>query len=107
MKIGALSLVLPLVIAGTLSTTSVAQTRRRGTTPRKPAATTAKPDPAATQPAGAQPTTPQPVTPRRPTGPVNLVVLNGQTLTTADLPPAVREQLDQVEDKIAAARKEI
>lgn len=108
--LGALS----LVLLATLSTTT-AQTRRRGNTPRKPAATTAKPNPAATQPAATQPTTPQPTTqpasqpatPRRPTAPVSLVVLNGQTLTTADLPPAVREQLDQVEDKIAAARKEI
>ncbi|HEU4765832.1 MAG TPA: thioredoxin domain-containing protein [Pyrinomonadaceae bacterium] len=99
--LGALSSVLSLILVTGLSTTSVAQTKRRGTTPRKPAAATPKPEPAATQPA-----TPQPA-PRRPAAPLNLVVLNGQTLSTNDLEPAVREQLDQVEDKIAAARKEI
>lgn len=36
-------------------------------------------------------------------GPVNLVTVNGHTFTTADLPPAVRQQLDQVDDKIAEA----
>jgi len=95
---------LSLVLLTTLSTPSVAQTRRRGTGPRKPAATTPKPQPAAAQPATPQPA---PATPRQPSAPVNVVVLNGQTLTTADLDPAAREQLDQVEDRIAAARKEI
>src|ERR1700742_3318665 len=80
-----------------------AQTRRPGTTPRKPPAATSHPTPAATQPAP----TPTPAAPRRATGPVNVVVLNGQTLSTADFDPNVRQQLDQVEDKIAAARQEI
>ena len=34
-------------------------------------------------------------------------MLNGQTLGTADFEPAVRQQLEQVEDKIAAAKREI
>jgi protein-disulfide isomerase len=91
-----------LVLLSTLSISSAAQTRRRGTTPRKP--------PAATQPTATtvQPTpTPAPVTPRQPVGPVNVVVLNGQSLSTSDFEPIVREQLDQVEDKIAVARKEM
>ena len=98
--LGALSLVLLL----TLSTTSVAQTRRRGTTTRKAPPAAAKPQP---EPV-AQPTTPPPsATPRPASGPINVVELNGQTLTTADLDPRVRQQLDQVEDKIAAAKREI
>lgn len=94
------------LLLATLSITSVAQTRRRGPVTRKPAATTPKTEPAATEPAA----TPQPVAPapvRPPAVPVNIVVLNGQTLSTADLEPAVRQQLDQVEDRIAAARREI
>lgn len=92
-----------LTLLLTLSTTSAAQTRRRGTPPRKApaAATTPKPEPAT------RPAAPPVATPRRPAGPVNIVVLNGQTLTTADLEPAVRQLLDQVEDKIAAAKREI
>lgn len=100
--VGALLLVLLL----TLSTTSVAQTRRRGTAPKKPAAATATPQPEpATQ--RATPTPPPAAVPRRPAGPVNVVTVNGQTLSTADFEPAVRQQLEQVEDKIAAAKREI
>ncbi len=98
--LGALSLILFL----TLSTICVAQTRRRGPTPRKapPAATKPQPEPMA------QPTAPPPAaTSRPPLGPVNVVELNGQTLSTADLDPAVRQQLDQVENKIDAAKREI
>ncbi|HEU4871275.1 MAG TPA: thioredoxin domain-containing protein [Pyrinomonadaceae bacterium] len=98
--LGALALILLL----TLSITSVAQTRRRGTTTRKAPPAAAKPQP---EPA-AQPTTPPPAaTPRPASGPINVVELNGQILTTADLDPRVRQQLDQVEDKIAAAKREI
>lgn len=97
--LGALS----LLLLTTLSTSSAAQTRRRGTTPRKPPAAT-QPSTATTQPT---PTQPSPAAQRKPAGPVNVVVLNGQTLSTADFEPNVREQLDQVEEKIATARKEI
>ena len=98
--LGALSLILLL----TLSTTFVAQTRRGGTTSRKAPPAVAKPQP---EPV-AQPTAPPPVaTPRSASGPINVVELNGQTLSTADLDPRVRQQLDQVDEKVAAARREI
>jgi len=98
--LGALSLIILL----TLSTASVAQTRRRGTTPRKAPATPATPQPEA----AAQPTPAASVaTPRRPVAPVNIVELNGQTFTTADFNDSVRQQLDDVENKVAAARQEI
>ena len=98
--LGAFSLILLL----TLANASLAQTRRRGTTPRKSpaAAPTPQPEP------GAQPTPAPTVAPPRPsTGPMNVVELNGQMFTTADFNPSVREQLEAVEDKVAAARQEI
>ena len=105
---------LSFIIVLALATTSVAQTtKRRGTTTRKPAAATpqpgaqpsatAKPTPATTTPRTTTPAT----TPAIPTGPVNVVTLNGQTFTTADFEPVVREQLNQVETKIAEARREL
>ena len=96
--LGALSLILLV----TVSTTSVAQTRRRGTTAKKPPTPAATPKPEPT----AQPTTPAGGA-VRPSGPVNVVILNGRTLSTADFDPNVRQQLDSVEDKIAAAKREI
>ena len=36
--------------------------------------------------------------------PISLVVVNGQTFTTADLQPALRQELESVETKIAEAR---
>jgi len=98
--LGALS----LIFFVTLSNTLVAQTPRRGRTPRKAPPAAAKPQPEPVP----QPTAPPPVaTPGPALGPVNVVELNGQILSTADLDPAVRQQLDQVEDKIAAAKREI
>lgn len=101
MKI-ALGALLLVLLTTTLS--SAAQTRRRGTTRKPPAATQPSPT-APAQPTPTQP--PAPAVPRRPVGPVNVVVLNGQTLSTADFEPGAREQLDQVEDRIATARKEM
>ena len=94
---------LALIIFLALATTSAAQTTKpRGTTSRRPTAATPQPEPATPT------STPAKTTPARtPAGPVNVVVLNGQTLTTADFEPNVRQQLDQVEAKIAEARTEI
>lgn len=100
--LGALSLICLL----TLSTTSLAQTRRRGTTPRKPPAPTSSPAAAAT-PQPEPPATPVSAVARTPQPPVNVVVLNGQTYSTADFDPNVRQQLDTVPDRIAAAKREI
>ncbi len=44
---------------------------------------------------------------QRPSGPISLVTVNGQTFTTADLEPALRQELERLEDKIAAARKSV
>lgn len=76
-------------------------TKRRGVT-RKPTVATSKPQPVA-QP---QPTTnTQHVRP--PAAPVAVVVVNGQTFTTADLDPAVRQEVERLDDKIAEARKSV
>ena len=92
-----------LIILLALATASVAQsTKRRGTVRGRPVATTPQPEPAAQPPAPARPTPTRP-----PAGPLNVVVLNGQTLTTADFEPNVRQELEQVEAKIAEARHAI
>jgi len=78
-----------------------AQTTKRRGAVRKPTVTT--------------PTTPQPVaqpTPaskpaRPPAAPAPLVSVNGQTFTTADLEPALRQELESVDDKIADARRSL
>src|SRR5215213_2339835 len=36
-----------------------------------------------------------------------VVIVNGQTLTTADLDPALRQELDRLEEKIAEARRNV
>lgn len=92
-KIVALSLI------ACLWSPALAQTaRRRATTARKPPVTTAQPQPVAQPPATTQPA---------PAGPISLVTVNGQTFTTADLEPALRQDLEQLENKIAAARKSV
>lgn len=92
----------PLLLVVCLSLTAPAQTAKRRGAARKPTVATPRPQPAA-QP---QPTPKvQPVRP--PAAPVPLVVVNGQTFTTADLDPAVRQEVESVDDKIAAARKNV
>jgi len=73
----------------------LAQTaKRRETTNRKPPVATTHLQPVA------QPTQPS-------SGPISLVTVNGQTFTTADLEPALRQELEHLEFKIAAARKNV
>ena len=75
--------------------------RRRGT--RAPA--TAKP--AASQPLSQpQPVTTAPVA-AVPSAPIPLAVVNGQSITSADIDPKVREEVDALEGRIAEARRQI
>lgn len=74
-------------------------TKRRGAV-RKPTVTTPQPQPVAQPTPNAQPSRP-------PAVPASLVTVNGQTFTTADLDPAVRQELDRVDDKIAEARRNV
>jgi len=82
---------------------ALGQTRR--TAPRP--APTAKN--VVTQPV-AQPTpaaTTTPARPRTPGAPVQLVSVNGQIFTTADLDPNLRQQLESLDDKIVEARSKV
>jgi protein-disulfide isomerase len=91
-----------LLLVVCLSSTAAPQTTKRRGAVRKPAVTAPQPQPVV-QP---QPTpTSQP--PRPSAAPVPLVVVNGQTFTTADLDPAVRQEVESLNDKIAAARKSV
>ncbi|HEX7331609.1 MAG TPA: thioredoxin domain-containing protein [Pyrinomonadaceae bacterium] len=78
------------------------QTAKRRGAARKPNAPTTQPQP---QPV-AQPA-PDPQPSRPPAAPASLVVVNGQTFTTANLDPAVRQELERLHDKIAEARRQV
>jgi protein-disulfide isomerase len=107
-----LNLVLPLLLLLVASQTPLlAQTTMRRTTPiRKTTATTPqKPTGqpsggAATSAANNSPASPAAATP---TTPIQVVIINGQTLSTADFDPAVRQELETAEQKIADARRSV
>ena len=91
----------PFLLVLSLCAVVPGQTSKRRGAARKPPATTPS------QPV-AQPTptpTPQPALP--PAAPVSLVTVNGQTFTTAQLDPAVRKELEQLDAKIAQARRSV
>lgn len=46
-------------------------------------------------------------TARPPQQPTSLVIVNGQTFTSADLPPALRQEVERLDDKIAEARRTV
>ncbi len=73
----------------------------RGRTPPRPAPTKA----ATPQP------TPEPVKhttpPREPATPIPLAIVNGQTITTADIAPGVREEVESLEERIADTRRRV
>jgi protein-disulfide isomerase len=104
MKTAISPLALTLLFLLLLTPTAIAQKARQGAGSRKPSPAT-KPEPT---PAVAQPTaTPKPKPPRPPSAPIGLVEVNGQTITTADLDPAIRQQIDNVEERIDTARRSI
>lgn len=89
-------LLCPLLILLLWSPAPAQKSKRRGAV-RTPVVKSPQPQPAA-QPS----TTTQPARP--PAAPVSLVVVNGQTLTTADLQPELRQEIERLNDKIADAR---
>lgn len=97
--IARLSIICALLAINSLATLS--QTPRRRTRPATPRPT----KPVAPQP------TPEPVSrpapPRTPKSPVPLAIVNGQTVTTADIDPAVREQVEIIEERIAEVPRQI
>jgi protein-disulfide isomerase len=92
----------PLLLIISLWLTVPAQTAKRRGATRKPAVAATQPQPAA-QP---QPT-PSTQPARPPAAPVALVVVNGQSFTTADLDPAVQQEVERLNEKIAEARKAV
>lgn len=91
------SLLLILLFAFTCAN---AQTSRKQRPVRRSAA---KPGPEipAVQPS------PIPTTVRPPAAPVLLAVVNGQNITTAEIDPRVREEVESLNDKIAEVRRQI
>lgn len=91
-------LLLVLLAAGSLAQ----RPRRRGS--RGPV--TAKP--AAAQPAANSQPTPLPTNANvTPSAPIPLATVNGQSVTTADINPKVREEVEALEARIAEARRQI
>ena len=92
----------PLILILTLWSAAPVQTAKRRGAVRKPTVTTPQAQPVA------QPT-PSPATQpaKPPAAPVSLAIVNGQTLTTADLEPAVRQELETLDDKLANARRSV
>lgn len=68
-----------------------------------------------TPPAAAKAVTPQPIPepvtspiiPRAPKGPVPLAIVNGQTVTTVDIDPRVREEIESLDERTADTRRRV
>jgi protein-disulfide isomerase len=105
LKINSPVTVFSLVLLLALLSPSLAQTtKRKTTTNRKPGVASPQPQPASPQPQPA----PQPApAPARPSAPTSIVIVNGQTLTTVDLDPAVRQEVEGLEQNIAEARRSV
>jgi thiol-disulfide isomerase/thioredoxin len=96
-------LICPLIMILLLWTAAPSQTTKRRGTTRKPTVATTQPQPP--QPV-VQPT-PASQPARPPAAPVSLVVVNGQTITTAEFESNLRQELERVDDKIAHARQSV
>jgi len=79
-----------------------AQTRRRNPTKTTTTATNAQPAPPAVNPPA-----PAPAVPAVPSGPIQLAVVNGQTISSTDLEPSVRQEVESAEQRIAEARRNL
>lgn len=90
------SRIIPLLLMTLLWSPVLAQTGKRRGAVRKPGVTRPQPQPVAQPPAAARPAPAQ--------QPFSLVVVNGQTFTSADLQPAVRQELESLDGKIVEAR---
>ena len=92
----------PLLLIVCVWLTVPAQTTKRRGATRKPTVTTPQPQPVS------QPKPTPNTQPTRPlAAPIPLVVVNGQTFTTADLDPALRQEVESLDDKITEARKNV
>lgn len=92
----------PVFMVVLLAAGSSAQTPRRRAPGREARAKVAVPQPTPA-PEAASP----PAAPRAPKAPVPLAIVNGQTLTTADIDPQVREEVEGLDDRIAQTRRQV
>jgi protein-disulfide isomerase len=99
MKIAISPLLLSLLLTFSVA---FAQKPRRGTVRQQPPVAQPQPSPATPQPSA----TPQP-RPATPAAPKQLVIVNGQTLTTGDFDPELKARVDTVNERIAAAKKAV
>jgi protein-disulfide isomerase len=76
-----------------------------GQAPRR--RTTARPAPKAVTPQPIPEPVNRPLPPREPRAPIQLAIVNGQTLTTADIDPRVREEVESLEERIADTRRRV
>lgn len=90
----------PLILILALWSAAPAQTTKRRGAARQPTVTTPQAQPVAQPTPASKPARP-------PAAPAPLVTINGQTLTTADLEPALRQELETLDDKIADARRSV
>jgi len=93
-KAVSLLLILLFALASANAQTRRARPVRRAAAKPGPGAPVAEPSPAATAV-------------RPPAAPVLLAVVNGQNVTTAEIDPRVREEVESLNDKIAEARRQI
>ena len=91
-----------LLIVLFVSSTSFAQKTRRGTVRVRPPVATVQPTPIPQLSINKPPTPAKP-----PTTPIPLVVVNGQTFSTADLDPSIRAQVDGIPEKIIEAKRNV
>ena len=110
------SSVLPLILLLAFSqATSFAQTSKRRTTPTRKAAVTTPQSKPASQPGAATsattsaPATTAPATPATTSAAtaIQIAIVNGQTISTSDFDPALRQELETLEPKVAAARRSV
>src|SRR5215213_849838 len=90
----------PLILILALWSAAPAQTTKRRGTVLKPTVTTPQAQPVAQPTPASKPA-------RLPAAPAPLMSINGQTLTTADLEPTLRQELETLDDKIADARRKV
>jgi protein-disulfide isomerase len=94
------SKIAPLLLIMLFCSAVPAQTSKRRGAVRTPKVQTPPPQPVAQPTPIARPARP-------PATPVSLVTVNGQILTTTDLEPALREELERLDEKIAEARRSV
>ena len=93
-------LLLALLLLIPAAGSEAAQRRKNGRRAPAPAASPTIP--------AANPVAPPVVAaPARPSVPVPLAIVNGQTLTTADLDPRIRQEIDGLDEKVAQARRDM